>query len=475
MRGLLETSAFALVAAWLAACSSADGTDAAIVNDQAAADSGTGGSLGTGGAHAAGGASGQAGATGTAGKANGGSSGTGGSSATGGSSGTGGTSGAGGASGSGGATGSGGAGGSGGVVAAQGCPSSQAPGTWQNVTPTGMNVSDAFHGPITAGVDVVRPSDVYVHVMGDGTWKSVDCGMTWKKVSTGANADKQNTGRQWFATIDTNPHRDPATAPTLYVTQGYGANGVWKSTNGGVDWADVWTNNLFAEDGVTNISQDVGNDISGVFVVDSSGPDHLIAYLHSYWGTQGNNGVFESTDGGGKWIVHKAATFNFQPHSDILFPYDATTWMVTHGTSWPSAAIYRTTDSGKAWTTDSDTVSVNTARSYVILGSTIYAGTDYASGVYKSPDKGLTWTKLGLGANAVSWVAATATKLYASSGRDNPHVFHTSLSNDDVWVDDGAPGMIHGGANTPGVLFDGTHYVIVAPEEPGGVWRYVEP
>ena len=49
----------------------------------------------------------------------------------------------------------------------------------------------------------------------------------------------------------------------------------------------------------------------------------------------GNNGMFESKDGGGKWIVHKAATFNFQPHSDILFPFDATTWMVTHGTSWP--------------------------------------------------------------------------------------------------------------------------------------------
>jgi hypothetical protein len=35
--------------------------------------------------------------------------------------------------------------------------------------------------------------------------------------------------------------------------------------------------------------------------------------------------------------------------------------------------------------------------------------------------------------------------------------------------------MVHGGANTPGVLFDGEHYVLVVPEERGGVWRYVEP
>jgi hypothetical protein len=366
--------------------------------------------------------------------------------------------------------GSSGTGGSGGMVTAKGCPSSQAPGTWENVTAPTMNISDDFHGPITVGVDVVHPSDVYVHVMGDGTWKSNDCGTTWKKVSTGTNGDKQNTGRQWIASIDTNHERDPATSPTLYVTQGYGANSVWKSTNGGVDWTNVWDNNIFAEDGVTNISKDVGSDISGVYLVDSSGPDHLILYLHSYYGTLGNNGIFESKDGGGKWVVHKAQTFNFQPHSDVLFSFDATTWMVTHGN-----AVYRTTDSAVTWNVDDGMVSGNLGRSTYIVGSTIYAGTDYAGGVYKSTDKGLTWTDLKAPGNKISWVVATATKLYVSNDRSDPHVYHAALANDEVWVDDGVPGMVHGGANTPGVLFDGEHYVLVVPAERGGVWRYVEP
>jgi hypothetical protein len=254
------------------------------------------------------------------------------------------------------------------------------------------------------------------------------------------------------------------------VTQGYGANSVWKSTNGGVDWTNIWDNNIFAEDGVTNISQDVGNDISGVYLVDSSGPDHLLLYLHSYYGTLGNNGIFESKDGGGNWVVHKAQTFNFQPHSDVLFPFDATTWMVTHGN-----AVYRTTDSAVTWKVDDGMVSGNLGRSNYIVGSTIYAGTDYAGGVYKSTDKGLTWTDLKAPGNKISWVVATATKLYVSNDRSDPHVFHAALANDDVWVDDGAPGMVHGGANTPGVLFDGEHYVLVVPAERGGVWRYVEP
>jgi hypothetical protein len=65
--------------------------------------------------------------------------------------------------------------------------------------------------------------------------------------------------------------------------------------------------------------------------------------------------------------------------------------------------------------------------------------------------------------------------LYASNDRVDPHVYHAELANDEVSVDDGAPGMVHGGANTPGVLFDGEHYVLVVPAERGGVWRYVEP
>jgi photosystem II stability/assembly factor-like uncharacterized protein len=356
------------------------------------------------------------------------------------------------------------------MVTAKGCPATQAPGTWKNVTDPAMKLPDDFHGPITVGVDVVRPNDIYVHAMADGTWKSTDCGMTWKKVSTGMNGDRQDSGRQWFATIDRNPNRDAATAPTIYVTQGYGANGIWKSTNGGVDWTDVFSSNVFAEDGVTNISKDVGNDMSGVFLVDSSGPNHLIAYLHSYGGTLGNNGVFESKDGGGKWVVHKAATFNFQPHSDILFPYDTMTWMVAHGD-----AVYRTTDGAATWKLNPGKGNINLGRSYIIVGTTMYAGTDYAGGVFKSTDQGLSWTNLNAPGNRISWVAATKTKLYASNDRDTPHVYHASLDSDKVWVDDGAPGMIHGGANTPGVIFDGANYVIISAAERGGVWRYVEP
>jgi len=102
-----------------------------------------------------------------------------------------------------------------------------------------------------------------------------------------------------------------------------------------------------------------------------------------------------------------------------------------------------------------------------VLPSAFGCGSDAADAGEASPS--------GSADDMISWVAATATKLYASNDRSNPHIFHTSLANDQVWVDDGAPGMGQAGANTPGVIFDGTHYVIIAPVSRGGVWRYVEP
>jgi hypothetical protein len=429
--------------------------------------------LGCGGTNGSSSGDSGAGATGGSGPA-GGSASTGGSSA--GGSGGSGTSGSGGsdssagssAGGSSAGTNAGGNGGSG-PVTAQGCPADQEPGSWVDVTPEGMNLPDAFHGPITVGVDVVKPNELYVLVMEDGTWKSEDCGVNWTKVSTGEGGDAG--GRPWIATIDTNPNRDSNTAPTMYKALGYGANGIWKSTNGGVDWIDVWNNNVFAEDGTTNIYADVGRDVSGAFIVDSSGPDHLIAYLHSYGGSQGNNGVFETTNGGESWIVHKAETFNFQPHSDTLFPVNATTWVVDHG----FGEIYRTTNSAESWEVNDTDVTVNNlGRSYFISGSTIYGGTDYAGNVYKSTDEGASWTNLQAPGNQISWVVATATNVYVSNNRDEPHIFSAPIDDDTNWTDHGWPGMIHGGANTPGVLFDGEHYVLIAACEQGGIWRYVE-
>jgi len=378
--------------------------------------------------------------------------------------------------GSGGSGGSGEVGGSGGgpvIKPAVGCTSDQTPGTWVNVTPKTMKMTgDFIDGPIAANVDVVKPSDVYVQAQYDGTWKSMDCGATWTKVSKSTNS-----GRQWYATIDKNPNRDPSTSPTMYTTEGYGSGGIWKSTDGGVQWSNVWTNNIYKADGTTNISSDVGNDLSGVMIVDSSGPNHLIAFLHGYFGSGNNNGVFESTDGGGKWIVHVSPDLGFSAHADVVFPFNARTWIVGHGIGYPNSAMYRTTDGGGTFVRGADTLDAGSiGRDYLILGNTIYAGSDFTGGMFKSSDQGVTWKKLPKGSR-VSWIVATATNLYASDAAGNgpPHILRAPLNDDGNWTDMGNPQGMNSAGSRGAVTYDGKHYVVIAAQEMGGLWRYVEP
>jgi hypothetical protein len=349
---------------------------------------------------------------------------------------------------------------------------SQTPGTWKNVSDPVMVMSGSWvNGPIAVLVDRVRQSDIYVNVDWDGTWKSTDYGFTWKKVSTGQGGSVQNGGCAVYAAIDMNPKRDLATSPTIYLAL-FQAGGIWKSTNGGVDWVNTWNNNIFLEDGVTNISTDVGSDMSGVMITDSTGPNHLLAYLHGYWGTGGNNGVFESTDGGGKWVVHKSQTFNFTAHADVLFPIDSATWCVAHG--YPGD-VYRTTNSGASWSIVENGNFFG--RIYCQVGSTFYAAGSPSTGVFKSSNKGATWTHLSA-PGFTGQITATANYIYSLSGQDGavPELYRAPVGNDASWtkVSVDMTGMQCG---HPGVAttFDGTHSIIISGQRNSGVWRYVEP
>jgi hypothetical protein len=365
----------------------------------------------------------------------------------------------------------------------------QAPGTWKNVTPPVLDslirAGKSWGGMHRILADPVRLSDLYANCDGQGTWKSTDYGVNWVKVSTGTNADKVNSGRQWAACIDPNKNRDPSTMPAIFVGQGYGAGCVWKSTDGGINWTNIWDNNIFAPDGITNISGDVGGDVGGFQITDTTGANHLITFMHSYWGTGGNNGLFETTDGGGKWIVHRAQTFNFQPHADGAFPLDGKTWFVTHGTTYPNNEVYRTTDGGESW--------VVSANNLYIGGGMWVGSTYYASGstMCKTTDMGVTWTKM-FTAGAMGTMCVTATNnIYISSGDRASGTLdfrHASVNNTVVWTVDPIPNkadMYWGKGNNQdigsGTLYhmsathDGTHAIILSGNWMAGVWRYVEP
>jgi len=211
-------------------------------------------------------------------------------------------------------------------------------------------------------------------------------------------------------------------------------------------------------------------------MVDPADARHVITCLHGYGGTGGNNGVFETTDGGQKWLVHKATTFTFQPHNSLLSAIDAKIWMVTPGTVSPTMNMYRTTDGGGTWSDLGNAPQRGMGHILARAGTTLYTGADYNSGVAKSTDMGLTWKQIANTGGQVSWVVATPTKVYASDAyQGTPTIRHADLANDAAWSSDNPPSSMNANGSFAVPIFDGVHHVIVAAQHTAGVWRYVEP
>ncbi|HEV8247166.1 MAG TPA: hypothetical protein VGP93_15420, partial [Polyangiaceae bacterium] len=181
-----------------------------------------------------GGSAGAAGATGTGGKAGGGaaaSAGASGSAASGGTAGKGGSAGlnAGGSSGA----SAGGAAGSGGSAphTVGKCDDLGEIGVWENITPEGVPEVNSF------AVAPSNPAIVYLATRGYGVFKTTDCGATFARIDDGASDVDGPTGTPGSWTMEA----DQTDADVVYMNNGYGISGVFKTTNGGVHWTQIIT------------------------------------------------------------------------------------------------------------------------------------------------------------------------------------------------------------------------------------------
>ncbi len=116
-------------------------------------------------------------------------------------------------------------------------------GAWEDITPpqVSLDVDAATGAGRNYGTNsfVIDPNDtatVYLGTSAQGIYKTTDCGGTWTHIDTGRNGKVMDDGRQWAMLID------PTDPSVLYANSGYGpANGIFKSTNGGVDWDQILT------------------------------------------------------------------------------------------------------------------------------------------------------------------------------------------------------------------------------------------
>jgi hypothetical protein len=266
---------------------------------------------------------------------------------------------------------------------------------WQSVGPYNIG------GRVTALAVVGSGTTAYLGSANGGVWKTTNSGVDWTCVTDGYP----------FFSIGSLA-LDPSTPGTIYVGTGeangsvdsYDGDGLWRSSDGGVSW--------------TNLGLTTSARIARV-LVDPADPNHvLVAAMGEQFSTSPDRGLYVTHDGGATWsrtlyVSDSTGVTDLvmnPAHPDTMY---CATWervrrLTYRRTSGPESGVWRSIDRGETWTrlsvglpTPTDSVGRIALAVAPTLPSTIYAsitggaGMSYnGMGFYRSLDAGSTWTRM---------------------------------------------------------------------------------
>ncbi|HYL01099.1 MAG TPA: hypothetical protein VEU78_07885 [Steroidobacteraceae bacterium] len=239
-----------------------------------------------------------------------------------------------------------------------------------------------------------NPNTFYFGAVAGGIWKSDDAGATWAPLTDGTPIS--SVGALAIA---------PSDHKVIYVGTGEAAprgdmtygDGVYKSVDGGKTWSHI---------GLADSRQ------IGALIVDPRSADTvLVAALGHAFGPNTERGVYRTTDGGKSWtrVLYRdaetgAIDVTFDPHEPsivyaALWQARRQPWNFSSG--GPGSGLYRSTDGGLTWTRLQGHglpegilgrihVSVSPADS-----KRVYAMIEaHAGGLYRSDDGGVHWARV---------------------------------------------------------------------------------
>jgi photosystem II stability/assembly factor-like uncharacterized protein len=343
----------------------------------------------------------------------------------------------------------------------------------QNSTPPQPKPSDLFKalqyrsiGPYRGGRSAAvagvasQPSVFYYGATGGGVWKTTDGGMNWESVSDGSVFGTGTVGAIGISDSDPN---------VVYVGMGESpirgnvshGDGVYKSTDAGKTWKRV---------GLEDTRQ-----IARIRVHPKNPDLVYVAALGHVWGPNDQRGVFRSKDGGKTWDKvlnrgNKAGAIDL-----ILDPSNANTiyagfWEVyrkpwTLESGGPGSGIFKSTDGGDTW----NELTRNTGMPKGMVGKVgitvspanperVWAIVEAEDGgVFRSDNGGTTWTKVNE-ERRLRQRAWYYTRIYADpKNADTVYVLNTGFykSNDG--------GRTYTGIGVP---HGDNHDLWIAPDDP---------
>lgn len=262
---------------------------------------------------------------------------------------------------------------------------------WRSIGPYRGGRADAVTGVAS------QPMVFYYGATGGGVWKTTDGGINWEVVSDGSVFGTGSVGA--IALSDSDPN-------TIYVGMGEPAirgntshgDGVYKSTDAGKTWK--------------RIGLEDSRQISRIRVHPKNPDIVYVAAQGHVWGPNEERGVFRSKDGGKTWqkVLYKgdkagACDLIMDPtNPSVLY---AGLWEVyrkpwTLESGGASSGIFKSTDGGDTWTDitrnpglPKGTIGISGITVSPANSDRVWAIVEAEDGgVFRSENGGRTWTKV---------------------------------------------------------------------------------
>jgi photosystem II stability/assembly factor-like uncharacterized protein len=350
------------------------------------------------------------------------------------------------------------------------CTALPAAGKWEQITPKGVSLPRAV---------VIDPFDTATIWVGaapagsgqpagqGGLYKSTDCGSTWSHVNTGAHGAEIDNARLWSLAVD------PVDKGVVYVVGAYGPGGLWKSTNGGVDWAQLFP-------ATSELAKTVQYNFVGSV---SMGPEnhlHLVVGTHAdCTGQYAPTCMAESLDGGATWKIFTTPFLKGWGEQTGPYVLDATTLVFQTLTD----GLWLTTDHGANWTNVTPAgVSGATGGEYThrplapSKDGSFYLPSYNQGGLLRSTDVGRSWSRV---ANAPHGsyelgIAIGGGSLYLGDYNGKTYAV-TKEADPTVWTTIASPPPPADAEGPKALEYDETHHLLYSSNVSGGLWRVVTP
>jgi photosystem II stability/assembly factor-like uncharacterized protein len=326
---------------------------------------------------------------------------------------------------------------------------------WQSIAPprTGSQAGDS----VGLVVDPFDGGTVWVGAFQKGLFKSTDCGGSWSHVNTGRNGSRIDEGSLVSLAVD------PVEKGVIYATPIYGAGGIWKTTNGGVDW-----------DNLVPSTNPVSKVMFDCVSMDPTDHRHLVIGTHDNCpAPYAPTCELETTDGGANWNVVLTPFLKGWEEQAGPWVIDTMSWLYGGG-----SGLWLTTDRGKNWknVTPSGT---NYFDGGEVENHSLPRGADGTyyltslEGIVKSSDAH-TWSIIPNSGGRTVGFAMGGGSLFSSDQWSN--TYHVSSeAQPTTWKTITPPAALPASQGAPYLSYDSAHHVLYSSNFAGGLWRVVLP